>query len=165
MKTNLVLTGFMGSGKTTVGRLVAARLRRPFVDSDDLIVQRAGKSIARLFADEGEARFRALERCVCHELAARRGLVIATGGGALLDAANRRALEGSGILLCLLASPDTIRARLAHESGRPLFNSAWETLYQERLASYEAIPHRIATDELAPQQVAQEVVKLWRAST
>ena len=126
MKANIVLTGFMGTGKSTVGRLVAQQLQCPFIDSDDLIVERAGKSIAQVFAEAGEDRFRSLERSVCRDLAAQEGLVIATGGGALLDADSRRALGKSGLLICLLASPESIRRRLAHESGRPLFNGAWE---------------------------------------
>ncbi len=164
MKANIVLTGFMGTGKSTVGRLVARQLQRPFVDGDDLVVERAGKSIAQLFADEGEDRFRSLERSVCHDLAAQDGLVIATGGGALLDADSRSALGKSGLLICLLASPASIRARLAHESGRPLFNGAWESLYKQRLAAYQTIPHQLTTDCKEAQQVAQEVVSLWRAS-
>ena len=163
MKANIVLTGFMGTGKSTVGRLVAQQLQRPFVDSDDLIIERAGKSIAQLFAQEGEDRFRSLERSVCSDLAAQGGLVIATGGGALLDADSRSALGKSGLLICLLASPESIRTRLAHESGRPLFNGAWESLYQRRLAIYRAIPHQLPTDGKAAQEVAQEVVSLWHA--
>ena len=163
MKSNIVLTGFMGTGKSTVGRLVAELLRRPFVDCDEFIVQRAGKSIARLFAEEGEEHFRRLEREVCAELAAQQGQVIATGGGALLDPRNREALARQGLLVCLMATPDSIRARLARESGRPLFNGAWEALYQERLATYAAMTHQLVTDDRAPQDVAQEVVSLWRA--
>ena len=138
-----------------------SQLQRSFVDSDDLIVERAGKSIAQLFAEVGEDRFRSLERSVCSDLAAQNGLVIATGGGALLDADSRSALGKSGLLICLLASPESIRTRLAHESGRPLFNGAWESLYQRRLAIYQTIPHQLPTDGKAAQEVAQEVVSLW----
>lgn len=164
MKTNIVITGFMGSGKSTVARLVARELQRPFVDCDDLIVERAGKSIAQVFAEDGERHFRALERGVCQELAEQEGLVIATGGGAMLDAENREALERSGLLICLQASPESIRRRLAGECGRPLFNGNWEGLYAERLATYRLIPHQLLTDDRTPQAVAQEVVELWRAS-
>lgn len=164
MKTNIVLTGFMGSGKSTVGRLVARELQRPFVDCDELVVQRAGKSIAQMFADEGEEKFRALEREVCRELARQDGLVIATGGGALLDADNRCVLGRKGVLVCLMASPQSIRRRLAHESGRPLFNGNWEALYEMRQETYRSIPNGLLTDGRTPQEVAQEVVALWRAS-
>ena len=164
MKTNIVLTGFMGSGKSTVGRLVADVLQRDFVDSDNLIVERAGKSIAQIFAEEGEEGFRMLESSVCQHLATKDDLVIATGGGALLDEANRCALKKGGLLICLLASPAAIRQRLARESGRPLFDGEWETLYRERLPTYQGIAHRIDTDDRTPPEVAQKVVELWRAS-
>src|SRR5690606_21716287 len=78
---NIVVTGFMGTGKTTVGRRLADLLRRPFIDTDVEIAQRAGKSIPQIFAEDGEFVFRAMERELCAELAQRRGLVIATGGG------------------------------------------------------------------------------------
>lgn len=164
MKTNIVLTGFMGSGKSTVGRLVAEALQLSFVDSDDLIVERAGKSIAQIFADEGEGGFRRLEGSVCRHLARQEDLVIATGGGALLDEQNRNALEDKGILICLLASPGIIRQRLAGESGRPLFEGNWEALYEDRLPAYRRILHRIDTDQRTPQETAQKVVELWRVS-
>lgn len=164
MKTNVVLTGFMGSGKSTVGQLVADALQRSFVDCDALIVEDAGKSIAQIFADEGEAGFRRLESDVCRRLAAQEELVIATGGGALLNEGNRSALAKRGVLVCLLASPESIRERLAGESGRPLFDGDWEALYEKRLPAYRGIPHQICTDQKTPQQVAQKVVELWRAS-
>ena len=164
MKTNIVLTGFMGSGKSTVGRLVAEELQREFVDSDDLVVERAGKSIAQIFADEGEEGFRRLESSVCQQLARQDDLVIATGGGALLNEDNRSALEPGGILICLLASPVEIRQRLADESGRPLFDGNWEALYRERLPGYQGIAHQIVTDDKTPLEVAQKVVELWHAS-
>ncbi len=164
MKTNIVLTGFMGSGKSTVGRLVACTLKRQFIDSDDVIVERAGKSIAQMFADEGEECFRRLESCVCRHLARQEDLVIASGGGALLDEGNRSVLEASGILICLLASPASIRERLATKSERPLFNGNWQALYEDRLPAYSSMPHSISTDALTPPEVAQKVVELWRAS-
>ena len=95
---NLVLTGFMGTGKTSVGRQVAQRLGRPFVDMDVEIEARTGKSIPRIFAEDGEATFRRIESSLCQELGAQVGLVIATGGGALVDPANRAAVAQHGIL-------------------------------------------------------------------
>ena len=102
---NIILTGFMGTGKTAVGREVAARTGHPFVDLDDLIVRRAGKSIPEIFAQDGEPAFRALEAAVCGEMAAPAGLVIATGGGAVVDPANREALAAGGTVICLEADP------------------------------------------------------------
>ena len=98
---NIILTGFMGTGKTTVGRLLAERLGREFVDTDDLIVARAGRPIADIFNDDGETRFREWEAQVAGELAGRRGLVIATGGRLMLDPDNAAALGATGPVLCL----------------------------------------------------------------
>ena len=107
---NIILTGFMGTGKTTVGRLLAARLGRAFVDTDEVIVGRAGKPIADIFHDEGEARFREMEAAVTKELAGRRGLVVASGGRLLLDPDNAATLGATGPIFCLTAAPGTIMA-------------------------------------------------------
>jgi shikimate kinase len=160
---NLILTGFMGTGKTTVGRLVADALGRPFVDTDDVIVARAGKSIADIFAAQGEVEFRRVERAVCLELAAEAGRVIATGGGALIDPDLRAAVVDGNLLVCLTAAPDIIRARLADPSGRPLARD-WEALYERRRAAYAAIPLQVDTTDRRPESVAEEIVSLWAAS-
>ena len=98
---NIILTGFMGTGKTSVGREVARRLGRPFIDMDAEIEARTGKSIPAIFAEEGEAHFRNLEAGLCRELSARRGLVIATGGGTLVNEENRRLMSSGGLVICL----------------------------------------------------------------
>ena len=90
---NIVITGFMGSGKTTVGEILARKLKREFVDMDALIEMRAGMSIPRIFERQGEKAFRALERQLAHELALQSGMVIATGGGALVDAETRQLMD------------------------------------------------------------------------
>ncbi|MFZ1768186.1 MAG: shikimate kinase, partial [Caldilinea sp.] len=117
---NLILTGFMGVGKSTVGRLLAARLNRRFVDMDDVLVARFGKEIPAIFAEEGEEAFRVAEARLCQELADERGLVISTGGGALVNAQSKAALEASGVVLCLHAAEPVILARLAAATDRPL---------------------------------------------
>ncbi len=91
----------MGTGKSTVGQLVAAKLGHEFVDMDTLIEQREGRPIPRIFAESGEPYFRQLEAAVCKELATRSGLVIATGGGALVSEPNLRVMEQSGLVICL----------------------------------------------------------------
>src|SRR5690606_8890548 len=106
---NIVLTGFMGTGKTTVGRLVADFIRWKFVDADEEIVARVGRSIPEIFAQEGEEGFRRYESAVCQSLAARSQHVIATGGGMLVDPANRAVMMAAGFVICLTASPETIR--------------------------------------------------------
>ena len=165
---NLILTGFMGTGKSAVGRLVAERLGRPFVDTDQLIESRTGCSIPELFAQEGEAHFRALEAEVCRELAARRGLVIATGGWTLGAPGNRTALEASGLVICLSAAVPTLIQRLGAPDGRPkLQHPAWQarlvSLLAERQPTYLSFPLRVDTTQRSIPQTAECVLALWKA--
>jgi len=162
---NLVLTGFMGTGKSVVGRRVAALLNRPFVDMDLEIERRAGRSIREIFAQDGEAAFRRMEAALCRELARQRGLVIATGGGALTFDGNRRALGETGLLICLTATVDEILRRLDSAHDRPLLaapdrRSRIEALLERRAAAYAAIPHQIDTTGLTPEEVAARVIAL-----
>jgi len=160
---NIVLTGFMGTGKTSVGREVAARLGWRFVDLDDLIVARAGKSIPQIFAEDGETAFRALEAEVCQELRTPASLVIATGGGTVVNPANREALAAGGILICLDAAPEAILARLNGYEDRPLLagpnrRERIAALLSQRAAAYAAIPHHIDTTHLPVAAVAERVL-------
>ena len=116
----LVLTGFMATGKTEVGRLLACRLGRPFVDTDGLVETAARCSVAQIFAGDGEAYFRRLERAAVEEACAVPDAVIATGGGTLLDPDNRRRLVGAGPVVCLTASAEEIARRVGDVSSRPL---------------------------------------------
>jgi len=151
----------MGTGKTTVGLLLAKQTGRQFVDMDVLIVERAGQTIPEIFERQGEATFRQMETQLCRELAAQTGLVIATGGGALLNDENRRIMAESGLLICLSAAPEAIRERLAGDDGRPLAKQ-WEALLEKRRAVYAAIPHQVETTNKTPEQAAEEIVQLWR---
>jgi shikimate kinase len=159
---NIVITGFMGTGKTTVGRGVAAALQRQFIDTDEKIVEAAGKPIPQIFADDGESAFRHIERRVCRFFAGQRGLVIATGGGMLVDESNLRVMVASGFVVCLNAAPDEIRQRLAGQTGRPLFSGDWESLLEKRRAIYAKIPHQLDTTGKTPNQITQEVIALWQ---
>ncbi len=163
--TNIVLTGFMGTGKTTVGREAARRLGRAFVDMDDVIAARAGKPIPRIFAEDGEAAFRALEAAVCAELSAQDGLVIATGGGALVNPANRVTMQRSGVVVCLDASPDEILRRVGGNADRPLLNvpdpaARVAELLAARREAYGAIPWHIETSEREVDEVVARVLAL-----
>jgi shikimate kinase / 3-dehydroquinate synthase len=160
---NIVLTGFSGTGKTTVGRRVAEVLGRRFVDLDDVIARRAGKSITDIFVQDGEPAFRALEAVVCCELSEPQGLVVATGGGATVSAANRNALGAGGVLICLTATVDTILDRLAHHSDRPLLAGddradRVTALYAERTPAYAEIPLQLATDGTGVPSIAEQVL-------
>lgn len=159
---NVVLTGFMGTGKTTLGTQLAQRLNRPFVDTDDVIVAQAGKSIPEIFAQDGEAVFRYHERRVCRFYAAQSGLVIATGGGMLVDPDNRRVMLASCLVICLYATKEAIRRRLEGQTGRPLFSGDWETLYDRRASAYAAIPQQIDTSDRSTDAIIQDILALWQ---
>jgi shikimate kinase len=163
---NIVFSGFMGTGKSTVGRIVADRLGLTFIDTDDQIIARAGKSIADIFAQDGETVFRQIEADVCQALAAGTNHVIATGGGALLNPHTYEAFAATSLVICLTCNLDTIIQRVGDMPGRPLFAPDRErlaTLLESRVDHYGRIPHQINTTTLNPEQVAQEVIRLWQS--
>ena len=162
---NIILTGFMGTGKTTIGRLMAERLRREFVDMDAVIEERTGKSIPQIFQEDGEEAFRALERELCRELAARSGLVIATGGGALVSQENRAILGATGDIICLRATPDAIMARIGASTNRPKLDGSdrrarIEALLDERAPAYDAIPLQLDTSDLSVMEAVERALAL-----
>ncbi len=162
-QSNIILTGFMGTGKTSVGRLVAERLDRPFLDLDDVIAARAGKPIPRIFAEDGERAFRALEAAVCAELAAPAGLVVAAGGGAVVNPANRAALAAGGLVICLDAAPEAILARVGDDANRPMLaggnrQARIENLLAQRAGAYAAIPLHLDTTDLTLAAAAERVL-------
>ncbi len=164
---NIVITGFMGTGKTSVGRAVADKLKLEFVDMDAVIVERQGMEINEIFAAHGEPFFRQLERDLCAELAAQENLVIATGGGALTFPENRAVMGKSAILICLSASVEEIMRRLDAASDRPLLHVAdrrakIESLLVARRAAYAAIPHQIDTTGLSVEKVVARVEEICR---
>jgi shikimate kinase len=117
---NVFLVGMMGAGKSTVGKALARRLGRDFIDCDREIVERTGVPIATIFEIEGEAGFRRRESAVLAELAARRGAVVATGGGAVLAEENRRLMHEHGTVVYLHADLDHLHERTRHDNSRPL---------------------------------------------
>ena len=141
---NIALVGMMGAGKTTVGRLMARRLKRRFIDSDEEIERRCGVRIPVIFDIEGEAGFRAREIQVVAELCALESIVLATGGGAVLDSESRRRLAGRGTVVYLHASPADLYQRVRQDKNRPLLATAdplakLESLYAERDPLYREI--------------------------
>ncbi|MEE8173807.1 MAG: shikimate kinase [Dehalococcoidia bacterium] len=174
-RSNIILIGFSTTGKSRAARGVAARLGWSFVDSDDEVVKLAGKAIPEIFAQDGEERFRELERQVLTEACGREEVVIATGGGAILDPGNRELLKRSGMVLCLEAKPETVYERLLKDTEyssnpvvRPLLAGP-EVL--ERIKSLKAsrqphyaIAHRtVHTDKLNLEEVSQEIVRHWQS--
>lgn len=160
---NLVLTGFMGTGKTTVGKQVASSLDLPFLDSDEEIVRRAKMTIPQIFEQFGEAGFRHLESVMCRWLASCSDVVISTGGGMLVNVRNLAVMSKTGLVVCLNAAPEDIRERLQTSNNRPL-KAHWEELYEQRQSAYAAIPNQIETTGKTPDEVAREVMALWQSS-
>lgn len=161
---NIILTGFMGSGKTTVGRETARLTGRHFVDTDELIVQRSGRSISQIFDEDGQAAFRQWEALVTLELASQSGLVIATGGRLMLDPANAIDLGEGNAVVCLTAEPETILARLADDDvRRPLLDVPNPEYQIRRLLDRRAEAYgrfvQLATDGKSVGDVAQEIAQ------
>lgn len=160
-----VLCGFMGTGKTTVGRELAARLGGRFVDLDDLIEQRFGMSVTRIFELHGEEAFRKAEREACSRVGAWGADVVAVGGGAVLDPDCRRTLESFGLLVCLTASLEALEQRLAKQSHRPLLrgtkplSSVIRELLEERRVHYEAVAWQVDTTGRTPAQTCDAILR------
>jgi shikimate kinase len=123
MAGNLFLVGMMGAGKSTVGRTLARRLNREFFDTDRVLIERTGVPIATIFEYEGEPGFRARERLVIAEIAARDNAVIATGGGAVLDEASRELMRNNGTVIYLRAKLDDLWERTRRDTARPLLST------------------------------------------
>jgi shikimate kinase len=160
---NLVLVGFMGSGKSSVGRILSSLTGFALVDTDTLVAQEAGQSIPAIFKQHGEEHFRALETKVLQSLVGRIGLIIATGGGIITVEENRKLLPQIGPVVWLDASPDHLYQRVKH-SKRPLLQTAnprrtVEELYRQRESLYrEAATLRIDSSTLTHRQTAEAVL-------
>jgi shikimate kinase len=160
----IVLTGFMGTGKSVVGRRLAERLALPFVDLDDAIEAAAGMTIAEIFALEGESGFRRREREVIASMADRGRCVMATGGGAVLDPENLRNLKTGAVLVCLSADPTVILRRLGDDVRRPLLQTQdrlarIRELLQQRAAAYAQADLSIDTSEAGVEEIVDRIVR------
>ena len=145
---NIFLVGLMGSGKTTIGRSLAKKLNLRFVDADQEIETRTGASIPLIFEIEGEATFRQREADVIRDLTAQQGIVLATGGGAVLNETSRQLLRERGTVIYLRASVASILQRTSHDKNRPLLQTAdprakIEALSRERAPLYQEVAHII----------------------
>jgi shikimate kinase len=165
---NIVLTGFMGTGKSTVGRMLAKRLKYQFVDTDNLIESRQNRSVAQIFEQSGEAAFRAMEKEVAAELSTREQQVISTGGKLLLDPDNLRELSRNGRVFCLVADTEEIVGRLTRShvrDKRPLLaapdpENAIRELLKQRETAYRQF-EQIDTTAKSPNQICRILLELY----
>jgi shikimate kinase/3-dehydroquinate synthase len=172
--TNLIITGFSGTGKSLVAKEVARRLNWDFVDTDDEIVKQSGKPIAEIFRQDGEGKFRELEREALRKACRRRQTVIAIGGGAIVNPQNYELLTKTGLIVCLEAKPETIYERLFREAAcspetevRPLLAvdnplERIRKLKASRQPYYANVDWTVHTDNLNISQVVEEVIRAWR---
>lgn len=152
----LALTGMMAAGKSTVARALGARLGRQVVSTDTMLESRFGKSIPRIFADDGEPAFRAAERAIIERLDG--GLVIDLGGGAFCDPVNAARLLEAGRVVFLDVSPAEAARRMAGGRGRPLA-ADWVALHAERLLAYRRAHLTVAVDGLSSEEVAARILE------
>jgi shikimate kinase len=160
---NLALIGFMGTGKSCVGRMAAEALHFTFLDTDTVIEARAGKSISEIFKQDGEPVFRELERRIVEELTRRKRTVIATGGGLPAEPANLASLKTHALVVCLWAGPETILERVGGHDHRPLLNEPDPLKkIQELLAArgpfYKQADVLVNTEMRSQREVAQQVL-------
>lgn len=164
-KKNIILTGFMATGKTSVGRTLASQLGYDFVDTDQMIEAKVGMTIAELFQKKGEDAFRKMEADLARELADKSGLVIATGGRFMLDGDNAVTLGKTGRVFCLVATPEEILKRAENDHHvRPLIQvpnplERIVELLQQRKKGYGQFP-QFSTSEKSPEAIAEDIAEI-----
>jgi shikimate kinase len=170
-RPNIIITGFMGTGKTTVGRLLATKLGYDFIDMDELIVARSCQTVEKIFQDKGEEAFREMEAIVAMELGGKEGLVISTGGRTMLDPTNAAALSKRGRVFCLVATPEEIMERLARdpEVRRPLLDGSNPMariveIMREREEGYARFP-QLVTSGKSPEELTNLLLKIIQSES
>ena len=168
-RPNIILTGFMATGKTTVGKMLAEQLDYEFVDTDELIVEQSGRTVAEIFREKGEAAFREMEAAVARELGQKEGLVISTGGRLMLDAANAAALGKRGHVFCLAATSKEILQRIQKDKDvkRPLLEAPDPLkriveIMQQRENEYSRFPQMITSGK-TPEEVTRDLIAIFQA--
>ncbi|MCF7916838.1 MAG: shikimate kinase [Candidatus Omnitrophica bacterium] len=164
---NVYIVGFMGTGKTSVGKILANKLSKEFVEMDEAVEQEAGKKIKDIFAKEGEGYFRKLESNLLQRLSSQSDLVVSCGGGIVCNEDNLKILKNSGYVFALDASAVSIYARIKDSSQRPLLNvenplEKIKQLLQARESFYARAGKKIKTDNLSAEEVADCILKLLK---
>lgn len=167
---NIVLCGFMGCGKTTVGKELSKKLEMQFVDMDSIIEQNAGMPVSEIFRTQGESSFRRMETETAAALSGQSGLVISTGGGAVLNSANVKAFKSGGLILLIDVPCEVIANRLTGDTSRPLLNrpdrdTAMRELYEKRMPLYRAIADVVVENaqDLPADVFAENICKVIAA--
>ena len=160
---NIVLVGFMGTGKSVVGKLLAKKLNMDFVESDEMIEIREKLPIKDIFEKKGELYFRLVEKEVVKEASSRKNIVISAGGGAIADEDNLKNLKNSGVIICLKASPETILRRTKDLKTRPLLNvpepkKRIGELLKKREPYYNKADFSVNTDDLSVKQAVERIL-------
>ena len=169
-KPNIVLVGFMGTGKTSVGRRLASQLRMRYVDTDDIIEQDNGRRISNIFEEDGEPTFRDLESEAVRKASKLYNHVIATGGGVVLRETNMEALKQSGIIFCLTATPEEIYRRVRHQTHRPLLQTAdalakIRSMLKERHAYYAEADYMVRTTRRSFREIIGYIKHVYTKNT
>ena len=162
---NIYLVGFMGTGKTSVGKVLAKELNMRFVEMDEVIEQREKRPITEIFAKDGEEAFRKIEKGLVAEISKEDNLVVSCGGGVVLDNENIKNLKSSGIMICLWAEPEVIYERTKDQFHRPLLNvkdpkKRIKELFNYRRPFYEVSDYSIDTSNLSIREVVDKIIKV-----
>ena len=170
MKGNLILIGFMGTGKTSLGKLLATKLGRGFIDLDQKIEQDANMTIPEIFELHGEKYFRELEKSAVRETCEKKNLVIATGGGTVKDSENLRLLKNSGVIVCLTCEPEEIYNRTARRGERPVLDGGGnerlatiKKLLAEREKFYSQADYTVDTTNWSPMQIMNDICEHFKS--
>ncbi len=170
MKGNLILIGFMGTGKTSLGKLLATKLGRGFIDLDQKIEQDANMTIPEIFELHGEKYFRELEKSAVRETCEKKNLVIATGGGTVKDSENLQLLKNSGVIVCLTCEPEEIYNRTARRGERPVLDGGGnerlatiKKLLAEREKFYSQADYTVDTTNWSPMQIMNDICEHFKS--
>ena len=167
--SNIVLIGFMGTGKTTVGQQISKELWMPMVDTDTMVEVDNQMIIGEIFDRYGEGYFRNLETAAVRKVSKFKSHVISTGGGVVLRFENLNLLQENGLLFCLRATPEEIFKRIKDESHRPLLKdpnppNKIRRLLQKRQAQYQRIEHQIETTDLSIEEVTNQIIGIYQSA-
>lgn len=164
LQRNIILTGFMGTGKSHAGKIIAEKTGYEFVDTDEIIERREQKSISEIFESEGEEKFREIEARTLTSLLDGKRQVISTGGGAITYENNFQRMREAGVIVALTASVNEIHKRVKNDVNRPLLNvkgsrTKIKEMLEDRMDHYLKADLKIDTDNKSPEDVADEIIK------